>query len=202
MEYRDYNDYELLSYISENNEDAHEIIFKKYEPMITSTARKMYRYCKNSGLELNDLIQEGMIGLSQAIEHFKEQKDASFYTFAKTCVDRKIISLVVSSTRLKHKILNESLSLEITDQDGKTIPLENILSDESYNPENMLLDSEYETELLTNISQKLTDFEKQVFELKMNDFNYKEIANILDKSPKAIDNALQRIRIKIKGDIA
>lgn len=202
MKYRNYNDYELLSYISENNEDASEILFKKYEPLIVSISNKMYKYCKNTGLEINDLIQEGMLGLNQAINSFKEQKDTSFYTYAKTCIDRKIISLVVGSKRLKHKILNESLSLELVDEEGNYVQIESILSDDSNNPEKLIINSEQKKELLKNIYSKLTDFETQVFELKVNDFTYKEIASILDKTPKAIDNALQRIRTKIKESIS
>ena len=68
MEYKDFNDYELLDYIAEGNEDANNIIIKKYEPLINKIAVKMLSFCKNNGLEKNDLIQEGMIGLNHAIE--------------------------------------------------------------------------------------------------------------------------------------
>ena len=113
MQYREYNDYELLNYISENNEEANEILFEKYKPLIVNISNKLYKYCKNKGLELNDLIQEGMLGLNLALKKYDQNKDASFYTYARKCIERKIISLVVSTCRLKHKILNDSVSFEI-----------------------------------------------------------------------------------------
>ena len=196
MKYRDYNDYELLSYISENNEEANEIIYEKYRPLIESTAKKMLKYCEKSGLDINDLIQEGMIGLHQAITTYKQDNDASFYTYAKMCINRKIISIVVGSKRLKHKILNDSISIETTDEDGNII-YSGILCDETKNPEKLIVFNESESELLNKTYEKLTSFEKEVFDLKKSDFTYKEIAQILDKDPKSIDNAMQRIKQKI-----
>ncbi len=198
MNYRDYNDYELLSYISEKNEEASEVLFEKYRPLILATANRMLGYCKNTGLELNDLIQEGMLGLNLAMNSFDEEKDTSFYTYAKMCIERKIISQVVSSRRLKHKVLNDSLSLENTDENNTDYVYDKSLTDNSYNPEEILFNGENEKDLVKEVSDILTDFEAQVFELKINGFDYKEIAEILDKDIKAIDNALQRIKVKIK----
>lgn len=198
MNYRDYNDYELLSYISEKNEEASEVLFEKYRPLILATANRMLGYCKNTGLELNDLIQEGMLGLNLAMNSFDEEKDTSFYTYAKMCIERKIISQVVASRRLKHKVLNDSLSLENTDENNSDYVYDKSLTDNSYNPEEILFNGESEKDLVKEVSDILTDFEAQVFELKINGFDYKEIAEILDKDIKAIDNALQRIKVKIK----
>lgn len=198
MDYQEYNDYELIQYISENNEEANNIMFKKYEPLILGIARKMFKYGSKYGLELNDLIQEGMLALSDAISTFSDQKEAIFYTYAKTCIERKMISLVISSNRLKHRILNESISLESTNDDGEITNLEYLFKDDRDNPENILLSEEYERELMKKAEKVLTAFELQVFELKLNGFDYKEIAEMLDKEPKSIDNALQRIKNKMK----
>ena len=198
MNYRDYNDYELLSYISEKNEEASEVLFEKYRPLILATANRMLGYCKNTGLELNDLIQEGMLGLNLAMNSFDEEKDTSFYTYAKMCIERKIISQVVSSRRLKHKVLNDSLSLENTDENNTDYVYDKSLTDNSYNPEEILFNGENEKDLVKEVSDILTDFEAQVFELKINGFDYKEIAEILDKDIKAIDNALQRVKRKLE----
>lgn len=198
MNYRDYNDFELLSYVSEKNEEASEVLFEKYRPLINATANRLYCYCKNTGLEINDLIQEGLLGLNMAITSFDEEKETGFYTYAKKCIERKIISLVVGARRLKHRVLNESLSLEINDEVSQTYIYEKNLEDNSYNPESILLNSESAEELIKEVNEHLTDFEIQVFELKLNGFEYKEIAEILDKDIKSIDNALQRIKNKIK----
>ena len=197
MQYKEYNDNELLYYVKESNEEASEIIFKKYEPLIISLAKKMYPYCKNNGLEMSDLIQEGRMGLNKAIIHYEESKDKLFYTFARKCIERMMLSLVVSSSRQKHKILNESLSLEFTEEEGLG-NLESVISDSSYNPEEKILTIENEKEFMEKIKDILTDTESKVFDLKLSGFNYKEIASILDKSPKSIDNTLQRIKGKIK----
>lgn len=199
MNYRDYNDFELLSYIAENNEDANEIIFKKYEPLINSIANKMYRYCKNSGLEINDLIQEGRLGLNEAINSYSSNKNTAFYTYARTCIERNIITMVVQTKRLKNKFLNESISLEFTEDEK--YKLDSIVSDNKLNPEKQILDYESEKEIIDNIKSVLTDFEQQVFDLKLSSFSYKEIAELLDKDSKSIDNAIQRIRIKAKEQL-
>lgn len=200
MDYKEYNDNELLYYVNEANEEATEIIYKKYEPLINNLARKIINYCKNSGVEINDLVQEGMLGLSKALEQYKDNKDASFYTFAKTCIERKMISATIAARRQKHKILNDSLSIESTDEEGNNI-CEYLLSDDKSNPETMLLNLEREKDILNKASHILTDFEIQVFELKINGFNYKEISEVLDRDVKAIDNALQRIKTKLKKNI-
>lgn len=197
MDYKEYNDNELLSYIAENNEDATEILYKKYMPLVTKIARKMYAYTSKNGIEVNDLVQEGMLGLSSAIHEYDEQKNASFYTFAKTCIERKIISAVTATRRLKHKLLNDSLPLEIHGSEN-SILLEEIIGDNKKNPESMLLDSENFNEIVELVRKELTDFEIQVFDLRMSEFGYKEIAEILDRDIKAIDNCLQRIKAKVK----
>lgn len=199
MNYRDYNDNELLSYVSENNEEASEILYKKYLPLITTIARKMSMYVKNTGVDVNDLIQEGMLGLSNAINEYSDDKNTIFYTFAKTCIERKIITAVTAARRLKHRPLNDSVPLEATKvTDDNQVFLDEVIGDNKDNPESMLLDSENFNEIISVAKEELTDFEMQVFELRISDFGYKEIAEILEKDIKAIDNALQRIKSKLK----
>lgn len=200
MEYKDYNDYELLDLISEKNEDANEIIYKKYEPLVNKIANKFLKYGKNSGLELNDLKQEGMIGLAKAIDNFQNTKDATFYTYARYCIEKALISHVISSRRLKHSILNSAVSLDTTINDSNN-SLDIFLKDERENPEKILLNDEYKNDLMKLANKVLSDYELQVFELKINDFTYKEIADLLDKDPKQIDNAYQRIKNKLKKEL-
>jgi len=196
MSYEDLNDYELLSYVSEND-DASEIIFSKYRPMIFNIANKMHKYCKNGGIEINDLVQEGLVGLNEAIKTFSEHKDTSFYTYASKCINSRIISLVVSAGRLKNKVLNDSIFLELSDAD-KTNCYGKTLIDNSYNPEEVLISEENKNEILNIIDNCLNDFEKEVINLKINGFKYKEIADMLGKDIKYIDNTIQKIKNKIK----
>lgn len=198
MDYKEYNDYELIQYISENNEEANTIMFQKYKPLIQGIAKKTYQYASKYGLEMNDLIQEGMLALNDAIVTFSDQKETSFYTYAKTCIERRMTRSAILSNGLKHRFLNESLSLENTNDEGNNVIFEYLLKDERDNPEKILLKDEDRKEFMDLAEQKLTSFELQVLELKMSGFDYKEIANQLKKEPKSIDNALQRIRNKMR----
>ena len=193
MDYSKLNDNELIYYINEHDDEANNIIIKKYEPLISSIASRIIKNCPYLGLEKNDLIQEGMIGLNHAIGYYNEQKDITFYTYAKTCIERRLISTVISAQRLKHKNLNDSISFD--SEDGT---LDFILKDDSTNPENILLEDETTEELIKLIKEKLTDFESDVFDLLIINFNYKEIASMLDKEPKQVDNAIYRIKNKAK----
>lgn len=197
MDYSTLNDYELISYVNENNEEANNLIIKKYEPLIVSIVNRMVEYCPYLGLEKSDLVQEGMIGLNHAIGYFNEQRDITFYTYAKTCIERRLISVIVSAKRLKHKTLNESVSFD-TEEDGE---LDYFLKDDSMNPENIVINYEENNEIANLVRKKLTDFESQVFELMLSYFNYREIAEILDKEPKQVDNAIQRIKSKVKATL-
>ena len=191
--YKDYNDYELLNYVAEGNEEANNIIIKKYEDLINKIALKMLSYCKNNGLDINDLVQEGMIGLNHAIERYKERENILFYTYAKKCIERKMISVIIGANRNKNKILNESISYD----DEENMLLKFVKSN-TLSPEEEVINIELEDALLNRIKNVLTDFEEQVFELLINIFKYKEIAEILDKDAKSIDNAKLRIKKKIK----
>ena len=202
MDYRELNDFELVSYVRENSEEANELLYDKYKPLIEKNARRLLKYCNYNGLELNDLIQEGMLGLSRAIDTFNDSKEASFYTYAKTCIERKQLSAIIASQRQKHKLLNESVSFEMYDKEETEIKtVDSWLVDNSYNPETVMFDYENSHELIKKIGKILTDFELQVFELKLAGFSYIEISEILDKDKKQIDNAIQRIKAKIRDSL-
>lgn len=202
MDYKEYNDYELLKYIAENDEEATDIMYKKYKPLIYGIAKRMMKYNKNAGLDLNDLVQEGMLALSKAIDRFNENDETMFYTYAKKCIERKILSLVISSNRLKRKILNESVSIEATYTLNDMKDIDYLFKSDTSNPENILLNEEKIQNLKDKAFEVLTVLEMQVFELRINDFSYKEIADILDKDIKSIDNAIQRIRAKLKENLS
>ena len=106
MSYDEVNDYELLSIVADN-EDATEILFKKYRPLIVGIARKFYSSIKNNGCDFNDFVQEAMIAFSMAINTFDEKKDALFFTYAKTCIERRLSTLLRTFNRAKNQLLNE-----------------------------------------------------------------------------------------------
>lgn len=199
--YTDENDYELLYLVSEENETAKEMFYEKYRPLVQMKASKYYNYINGKGYELNDLIQEGMIGLSQAINDFKEQKNVKFVTFASVCIDRQILTFIRDVNRQKHKLLNDSLSIDYTSSNlGR--PLLDILFDEkNLNPEDSFIDIESEEELKASIKKILTKREYEVFELRCEGFSYQEIACLLNTTVKAVDGAMSRIKGKISNMI-
>ena len=199
INYKDYNDYELVCLAQELNEDAIDIIYKKYKPIIYKKALKYNKILKEKGLELNDIIQECYLILDYAIKNFNQDKDNIFYTYLNTCLDRNLINQYRKSINNKNKILNEAIPLDNTDDEENA--LMSIIEDKNNNPDIELINNEEYTELYKKILDKLTSLEECVFILKIQNFDYKEIASILDKDTKSIDNTIQRIKSKIKSII-
>lgn len=188
----EYNDYELLDYISENNEDASSILYDKYKNVIEKIAKN--KMVLNRGLDLNDLIQEGMIGFSEAIRDFKNQKDVTFYTFACVCIERQILSAIRAASRSKYRALNDSISLDYSyDEDNN---LYDVALDSRPNPLDYIVGVEEQSKLYDTTVNNLSEFEKKVFDLRIKNFSYKEISEILHVDIKKIDNAVQRIKSK------
>jgi len=193
MDYQDLNDYELLHYVSENIEEANDIVMNKYYPLVVSIVNKLEKHIDNCGLDRNDLIQEGMVGLSHAVDTFSELEDTVFYTYAKKCVERRVISAIVSAHRKKHKILNESISY-----DDPIIVNDRLLKDSISDPLNIILSTDNEAKIESKLRAKLTPFETEVFELMIAGCSNKEMTEILNIEYKQVDNAIQRIRSKAK----
>lgn len=195
--YKNYNDYELVYLIGEENEDALNVLYEKYKPIVILKLKKYIKYAKKIGLEYSDLFQEGMIGLSEAIANFKTKKDVQFSTFANLCIERQLFSALTRASRKKHNILNDSLSLDnsINDDD---VTLLDFVFDKSADPSLYVESIENKKELYEKLSNVLTTLEKEVFNLKVNNFDYKEISMLLNKSYKSVDSAIQRIRAKVK----
>lgn len=149
------------------------------------------------GLDYNDLFQEGMIGLQSAIDNYKEQKNIKFSTFAFICIKRKILTAVKLASSKKHSILNESYSLDYqTDDDNYDFSNTVYITDN--NAEDLLVGKENKEYFNKRINEEFTNLEKQVYELRLNDFTNEEISNMLGKSYKSIESTLFRIRIKLK----
>lgn len=199
--YTDENDYELLYLVSEENEEAKEMFYEKYKPLVEMKASKYYNYIKNKGYELNDLIQEGMIGLSQALKDYKEQKNVTFSTFANLCINRQMLTFIRNINRQKHKILNDSISIDSSyDKTGNPL-MNSIFSDKVSNPEEDFVNIETSEELLSKIYKELTKKQIEVFDLRMQGFNQMEIASLLNTTRKSVESSLSRIRIKIRNII-
>ena len=195
------SDEALLSKIhfSENpNEilEATDVLMERYKEMVRSKARTYFLI----GADRDDVIQEGMIGLYKAIMDYKSEKNASFHTFAQLCVVRQILSAVRVSSRLKHLPLNEYISLNrpVNDEDGKETTMLDLLPDPNgCSPEDILMSIEERKRLDKQIDTSLSPLERRVLRLFLQGLDYIEIAEKIEKSPKSVDNALQRVKQKI-----
>ena len=191
------NDEELLYLIGENTEEADEAIFKKYAPVINYYSKKYMNLVIGKGIDENDLYQEGLIGLNGAIEAYKKNKDIKFSTFAFMCIKRKMITAIKIANRKKHSILNESYSLDYKfDDDSKSA--ENYIMVNN-GVEDLLVSDEQEAYYKERIHQELSQLEKEIYEIKLDNFSNEEIALALSKTNKSIESALGRIRIKLKS---
>lgn len=198
MEYEDISDNELLSMINEENEDAKDLLFAKYKYIIDILIRKYVKMASTLGIDRSDLYQDALLGFVDAINDYKEDKEAGLPRFITVCVERKLQVSIIKAGRIKNKIINESLSLEHA-YDRFKQPLMHILSDNNENnPLTNILSKERFKELIDNIKESLSDKEYEVYSLMINGLDYQEIAILLDKEPKQIDNTIQRIKIKVK----
>ena len=185
----EYNDFELVSLIRENNEEAREILYNKYKPIIVKKSTDQIYKLGSYGMEINDLIQEGYIGLDNAINCFNEKENTSFYTFALLCIDRQIITYIKKNTNNKAMVLNDAINLD----DGKEY-----LFRDNTDIEGSFINKEDAKEFINLICDSLSDIEKKVFSLKLEGYDIGEIDNLLNKDTKVIYNTLHRIKYKIK----
>lgn len=191
--YVDMGDEELIRQLRAGDTDITDYIMEKYKYLVRKRANAMFLI----GGENEDLIQEGMIGLFKAIRDFKEEKESSFYHFADLCVSRQIINAVEASRRKKHQPLNTYVSLSTENSEGGMVFLDMLMSMDSANPEQLLIDRENAAAMEAKIANVLSKMEKQVMRYYLQGMNYRQIAEIMGKQPKAIDNALQRIKGKL-----
>lgn len=197
-DYSTCTDEELILRLREGEEAIMDYIMNKYKNLVRKHARNMYIL----GAEEQDLIQEGMIGLFRAIKDYDSGRDASFFTFADLCISRKMYNAIEASKREKHTPLNNYVSFYASNDDdntdGKTMFMDLLSAGEISNPENLLIDRENVQRIEMLVEQELSSFEKQVFDLYITGMKYGQIAKVLGKDEKSTDNALQRIKNKLR----
>ena len=171
---------------------AEERLISKYTRLVRSCARPFFL----AGGDSEDLIQEGMIGLMNAVREYDGEKEASFRTFAETCVRNRLLSVLRAASRGKHIPLNQSVSLDTPffDSDSYALGTQD-LSQRS--PEDFLIDREHTSSLLFGVRKKLSEFEAKILGYYLDGLSCREIAETVGKTPKSVDNAVQRIRRKV-----
>ena len=193
-EYQNQTDEILIEQLRSGQEQITDYIMDKYKNLVRKRANAMFLM----GGDTDDLIQEEMIGLFKAIRDYRMEKDVSFYHFADLCITRQIYHAVEASQRKKHQPLNTYISLNAQMGQESEDTLQDLLeSVENPNPEQLLIDQENANDIQEKLYKNLSKFERQVLLLYLQGSNYRQIAKQLHKEPKAIDNALQRIRGKI-----
>ena len=195
--YENLSDEELITLLRDGDEKITDFLIEKYKDLVRKKAGSMFIL----GADKEDLLQEGMIGLYKAVRDYDSGRDASFFTFADLCVARQIYKAVEAGNRKKHAPLNYYISIysDEEDSDGNKENFNISLLPVSGNgPEEELIDKE-ETEILEQkISEALSDFERQVLNLKVTGMDYTEIARVLGRDEKSTDNALSRIKMKVR----
>ena len=192
--YENFTDEELIDRLHQGQDEIMEFILEKYKPLVRKQTNALFLI----GGEDEDLIQEGMIGLFKAIRDYDETKEATFFYFAQLCIKRQLASALEASNRKKHIPLNNYVSFS-SDENENGLALEEIISQGVVSPEQMILEQEKVVEFNEQIKSKLCKMVKEVLGFYLEGYNYTNIATIMNKQPKSIDNALQRIRQKIRG---
>ena len=170
-----------------------DFILEKYKPMVRKKTKLLYLI----GGENDDLIQEGMIGLFKAARDYNLEKDSSFYHFADLCVSRQLATAMEASNRKKHSPLNNYISFSAEEKEAG-VSMEEIFSVDEDSPERLFIEKECLDEFNSKIQSNLSKMENQVLKLYLAGNDYNQIAKIMGKSSESIDNALQRIRQKVR----
>lgn len=195
--YSNLSDQEIVRVAQAGAQSAAEHLLYKYRSLVRTKVRSYFLL----GAEKEDLLQIGMIGLWQAILDYRSDKDISFLSFARICIERHVITAIKTATRQKQSPLNMSVSLEYPSDDSESEwnLAEILVSDDTVDPEELVLRREDSRRLHDMLRRLLSDFEWRVLAGYQVGKSYREIACELQCKTKSVDNALARIKRKISG---
>lgn len=177
---------------------AEEELVTRYARLVRVCARPFFL----AGGDSEDLIQEGMVGLLSAIRSYQEEKSPSFRSFAEVCIRRRLISAVRTACSGKQSPLNSYISFETPSFDKFAERAAPVAADLQDNPEDILIRREQLHEYLSTVKGQLSGFEAKVLGLFLSGASYQEIAAQVNRSPKSVDNAVQRIRRKLARQLS
>ena len=190
---------DIIKIAQSGNDDAMTFLMEKYKSLVRQKARPLFLI----GGDKDDLVQEGMIGLYKAICSYIPEKEASFKTFAELCISRYIYSAIKVSNRMKNQPLNTYISIyapafSVNNESSEIgFMIDQELEAAEKNPEDIVISKESAVSALEQLFKSLSKMEKQVLNKYLNGMTYQEIAVQKNKTPKSIDNALQRIKTKL-----
>ena len=188
-------DEQLAAMAKEGSETAEEILIDKYKGLAKIKAKAYFI----AGGDQEDVVQEGMIGLMKAVRNFDPEREASFKTFASTCITNQINKAIRNADREKNHPLNEAVSLSDTVESAdENLTIGDIVRASMFDePEQKLIYQEMVDRIVAAINANFSQLERDVFRKKLEGKNYIDIARELGKSPKTVDNAIQRVRHKV-----
>lgn len=189
----DLQDEALVALAQNNDVRAMTCILERYKGLVKMQARGFFL----SGGDMDDLIQEGMIGLHRAVLDYSVDKGASFKSFSLLCVRRQIIDAIKQDGRKKNQPLNNYTSINASYQDGDESNFVYTLEAEGSNPEDIYLQKEENDDFMEDVRKVLSPSDYQILELYLSAYSYGDIAKQVEKTVKQVDNAVQRIKKKI-----
>jgi len=194
---QEYTDEALVKMARLGEASAQNEIFNRYKGHVKNAADLYFI----AGADKFDLVQEGMIGLFQAIKEYDEKKSASFKTFALLCVKRRLKDAVKTSRRKKHSFLNEYVSLfsKAYDDQDDTEFIETVSAPE-LSPEDKVIEEETINDLKETLEHKLAPVELKILKLYLDGHRYSDIAKNCGVNSKYVDNTLQKIKRLLHSD--
>ncbi len=196
-DYQEMSDEQLIEQLRSGDSGVMDYILDKYKPLVRKKANAVFLI----GGETDDLIQEGMIGLFKAVRDYDGGKEASFFSFAELCITRQLYKAVEASNRKKHAPLNTYISFySETGEEGHSLA-ETLTTGGMGDPEQMIIDQENLKQFWDGLREHLSPMEQQVLDEYLQGNNYQQIAEHMNKPPKTIDNALQRIKTKVRQEV-
>lgn len=196
MQYDKKTDEELIILLREGDTRAEECLYERYKQVVRAKVRPYFLV----GADHEDLVQEGMLGLYKAVCDYKFDKNASFRSFSELCITRQMITAIKRASRKKHTPLNTYISLNrpLSEQDNERTLLDMLSNIGVSDPEEMLIHRENMESISVHIKELLSKFERTVLRLYLEGLPYQNIAQQLNKNPKSIDNAIQRVKKKLE----
>jgi RNA polymerase sporulation-specific sigma factor len=193
-------DDELVAAARAGDDRALATLLEKYRGFARSKAHSYFLV----GADREDIIQEGMIGLYKAIRDFNPELQTSFRAFAELCITRQVITAIKTATRQKHGPLNNYISFSrpvLTDDEGERTLGDLLPTLSVSDPADLVISAERIRALQAHFDTVLSDLEAEVLRLYVDGKSYQEIAEVLKRHVKSIDNALQRIKRKLDGHL-
>ena len=191
------SDEQLLARIKAGDEEAERLLYERYKQLVRSRAHSYFLI----GADHEDLVQEGMLGLYKAVCEYDADKAAAFKSFAELCVTRQILSAIKSATRKKHAPLNNYVSLNRSETpDGELTLLDSVRSPlRVADPEDLVIGRENFERIVRYLETVLSPMERRVLNLYLSGYSYPQIASMMKKPPKSVDNAMQRVKRKLEA---